>query len=117
MRGPRRGRYGVQAQARAVQGADGGREERGILAVGQAQSEQGGHAGVPANCHADSDCGVGGYCSPSRGYCGSFQGFYCHTPSDTCIDATSDCQSCGENACIYSPAVGAFTCGAAICAG
>jgi hypothetical protein len=72
---------------------------------------------VPANCHADSDCGVGGYCSPSRGYCGSFQGFYCHTPSDTCINATSDCQSCGENACIYSPAVGAFTCGTSICAG
>ena len=72
---------------------------------------------VPANCHADSDCGAGGYCSPSRGYCGSFQGFYCHTPADTCIDATSDCQTCGENACIYSPAIGAFTCGASICAG
>ena len=72
---------------------------------------------VPANCHADSDCGVGGYCSPSRGYCGSFQGFYCHTPSDSCIDATIDCRSCGENACIYSPAVGAFTCGSSICAG
>ncbi|HEY4393032.1 MAG TPA: hypothetical protein VGP64_03170 [Polyangia bacterium] len=71
---------------------------------------------VTANCRLDSDCGPGGYCSPSRGYCGTFQGFYCHTAADTCIDATADCAGCG-NACVYSPAVAAFTCGSSICAG
>jgi hypothetical protein len=72
---------------------------------------------VPANCRLDSDCGAGGYCSPSRGYCGTFQGFYCHTAVDSCVDPTVDCQSCGFNACTYSPAVGAFTCGSSVCAG
>ena len=43
MRGPHRGRYSVEVGA--VQGADAGREERGILAVGQAQSEQSRRAG------------------------------------------------------------------------
>jgi hypothetical protein len=72
---------------------------------------------VPANCRLDSDCGPGGYCSPSRGYCGTFQGFYCHTAADSCVDPTVDCQSCGFNACTYSPAVAAFTCGSVICSG
>jgi hypothetical protein len=71
---------------------------------------------VPANCRLDSDCGSGGYCSPSRGYCGTFQGFYCHTAADSCVDATADCAGCG-NACVYSPAVGAFACGSSVCAG
>lgn len=71
---------------------------------------------VPANCRLDSDCGPNGYCSPSRGHCGTFQGFYCHTAADTCIDAAADCAGCG-NACVYSPAVAAFTCGSSICAG
>jgi hypothetical protein len=72
---------------------------------------------VPANCRLDSDCGPGGYCSPSRGYCGTFQGFYCHTAADTCVDPAADCASCGYNACTYSPAVGAFSCGSSVCAG
>ena len=71
---------------------------------------------VPANCHVDTDCGPGGYCSASHGYCGSFQGFYCHSKADTCVDETKDCVGCG-NACVYSPMVGAFTCGTNICAG
>ena len=71
---------------------------------------------VPANCRVDGDCGPGGYCSASHGYCGSFQGFYCHTSADTCVDETKDCAGCG-NACVYSPAVGAFTCATNICAG
>ena len=71
---------------------------------------------VPANCRVDGDCGPGGYCSASHGYCGSFQGFYCHTSADTCVDETKDCTGCG-NACVYSPTVGAFTCGTNICAG
>jgi hypothetical protein len=73
---------------------------------------------VPSNCHVDSDCGAGGYCSPSRGYCGVFEGFYCHQPADTCVDPTADCASCsGTNACVYTPEVGRFVCGLAICAG
>jgi hypothetical protein len=72
---------------------------------------------VPANCRIDSDCGAGGYCSPSRGTCGTFQGFYCHTPADSCIDATKDCATCGQNDCLYSPATASFSCGASVCLG
>jgi len=73
---------------------------------------------VPGNCHVDADCGPGGYCSPSRGYCGFFMGFYCHRPADTCVDPAVDCASCGNvNACVYQPAVGIFVCGQSICAG
>ena len=71
---------------------------------------------VQGNCRVDADCGTGGYCSPRHGYCGSFLGFYCHGPSDTCVDSTADCASCG-NACVYAPTVGAFVCGTNICAG
>jgi hypothetical protein len=71
---------------------------------------------VPSNCHVDADCGAGGYCSPSRGRCGTFEGFYCHTAADTCVDATMDCTLCG-NACVYAPTVGAFVCGGSVCGG
>lgn len=72
---------------------------------------------VPANCRIDSDCGLGGYCSPSRGRCGTFEGFYCHTSTDSCVDSTADCSSCSLDACVYSPAVAAFTCGSVFCNG
>ncbi len=73
----------------------------------------------PANCHVDSDCGPGGYCSPTTtglGACGP-TGLYCHTPNDTCFDATRDCTSCGiaAPACVYSPASGTFVCGDSRC--
>ncbi len=69
------------------------------------------------NCRIDSDCGVGGYCSPSHlgevcacrsvDYCETVgspcdppdscacgdscgHAYYCHTPNDTCLD-DSDC--------------------------
>jgi hypothetical protein len=71
---------------------------------------------VAANCRTDSDCGAGEYCSPSRGYCGGVDGYYCHTGADTCIDSTSDC-ACGGNACVYAPTVGHFVCGTNICEG
>jgi hypothetical protein len=71
---------------------------------------------VTAACHVDADCGPNGYCSASLGYCGSFLGFYCHSKADTCVDETKDCVGCG-NACVYSPTIGAFTCGMNICAG
>ncbi len=73
---------------------------------------------VPANCHLDSDCGAGGYCSPSIGHCGAYSGFYCHGPSDTCINSTIDCAGCGlASTCVYTPTVGAFVCGQDICGG
>jgi hypothetical protein len=73
---------------------------------------------VPANCHVDSDCGADGYCSPSPGGCGTYQGFYCHTKKDTCVDPTKDCAGCtSSNACTYSPAAGYFVCGSSVCNG
>jgi hypothetical protein len=71
---------------------------------------------VPANCHVDSDCGAGGYCSPSRGYCWSNLGYYCHQKKDSCVDATKDCKGCG-NSCSYDAVVGAFVCAMVSCAG
>ncbi len=71
---------------------------------------------VSGNCRTDADCGSGGYCSPTHGYCGLYESFYCHGPSDTCVKATTDCGSCGYS-CVYAPTVGAFTCGSPICAG
>jgi hypothetical protein len=68
------------------------------------------------NCRVDADCGAGGYCSPSRGRCGVFNGFYCHTSADTCVDPTLDCGSCGIS-CVYTPTVGAFVCGGVVCNG
>jgi hypothetical protein len=71
---------------------------------------------VTGNCRTDADCGAGGYCSPSRGRCGSYEGFYCHGVADTCVNATTDCASCGL-ACVYAPTAGAFVCGGSICNG
>lgn len=74
---------------------------------------------VPANCHVDSDCGADGFCSPSRGTCGSYNGYYCHTAHDTCVDPTRDCADCGGAGatCVYTPTTGAFVCGAGACGG
>lgn len=41
-----------------------------------------------SNCRVDSDCGPGGYCSPSIE--GLSTAYYCHTPDDTCAN-DSDC--------------------------
>jgi hypothetical protein len=63
--------------------------------------------------------GAGEYCSPSRGYCSSIEGFYCTTSKDTCVDPTTDC-ACGgpqPTACVYVPQVSHWLCGSAICAG
>jgi hypothetical protein len=64
----------------------------------------------------DSGCGPSEYCSPSRGYCGGVEGFYCHSSQDTCVDAAKDC-SCGGNSCVYAPTVGHFVCGSNVCMG
>jgi hypothetical protein len=79
---------------------------------------------VPANCHTDSDCGPGGFCSPTvSASCGPFygvQGFYCHTCKDTCID-DSDCGPAWDGGpagyCAYDPSVGHWACGNSFCAG
>ena len=71
----------------------------------------------PASCRVDSDCGAGGYCSPSFSACGSLQGYHCHGPSDSCVDATKDCAGCGRSSCTYSTTAGAFTCNSAACLG
>jgi hypothetical protein len=80
-----------------------------------------------SNCRIDSDCGPGGFCSPSvvDNFCdcpstalcgpdvhcwagntpvpcscgdGCGHGYYCHTPNDTCLD-DSDCV--GQGTCNY----------------
>ena len=59
------------------------------------------------NCRVDGDCGAGGYCVPSytAGGCPA-EGFYCHTPADTCIDVDTDCGGCSneDSSGIFYPA-------------
>jgi hypothetical protein len=59
---------------------------------GSAYSDGAGNVCVPGNCRVDSDCGAHGYCSPTAAMgCGeATAGYYCHTPTDQCID-DSDC--------------------------
>jgi hypothetical protein len=66
------------------------------------------------NCVVDSDCGPGGYCSPSRGSCEELSPYYCHTASDTCI-SDSDCPYVdgGESyvtVCAYNPQAHRWAC-------
>jgi hypothetical protein len=50
-----------------------------------------------SNCRVDADCGPGGFCSRSGVSNCSF-GYFCHTPSDECVD-DADC----KNAAGFSP--------------
>ena len=68
------------------------------------------------NCRVDGDCGVDGYCLASLGFCG-VDGFFCHTPADTCVDAAKDCGPPCAGGCHYFQDKGAFACLAAICGG
>lgn len=72
-----------------------------------------GNACVPGNCRVDADCGPGGYCSPSYQVqgCGGLAGYYCHTPTDTCVD-DSDCatSTSGPQVCAYSTTAGHWKC-------
>jgi hypothetical protein len=77
---------------------------------------------VGSNCQVDSDCGPGGFCSPSRfdinssvdaiGVLGGgmiLSGYFCHTSEDYCVN-DSDCdtiecvseQGCQSVDCAYS---------------
>ena len=105
-------------------GADGGTASVAYPAGGAAGAPGNGSGNVyfvgwclPASCRVDSDCGAGGYCSPSFSPCGSLQGYHCHGASDSCLDATKDCASCGRSSCTYSTTAGAFTCNPAACIG
>jgi hypothetical protein len=62
-----------------------------------------------SKCRVDSDCGPGGYCSPSRlmQWCGAM--YYCHTPGDTCID-DSDCAA-NQEGCNFDTKSGHWACG------
>jgi hypothetical protein len=78
---------------------------------------------LPANCHTDADCGPNGFCSPSGSVsCGDAQGYdgwYCHTCADTCVN-TEDCPmqtGMPPSSCVYDPTVGHWTCTSGFCAG
>jgi hypothetical protein len=73
------------------------------------------------NCVLDSDCGSGGYCSPTQG-CYGLPTYYCHTASDTCIN-DADCPSVDGGAdscpvsstCAYSPQAKRWACSQETC--
>jgi hypothetical protein len=62
----------------------------------------GGNVCAPGNCQVDSDCGAGGFCSPSLSptSCYSLAGYYCHTRGDQCVDDT-DCGAGNGESCMY----------------
>jgi hypothetical protein len=68
-----------------------------------------------SNCRLDSDCGPGGFCSPSlldidsSIYGGAAEfGYFCHTPEDECrnhsdcAEAPCELPSCGSTACGFN---------------
>jgi len=61
-----------------------------------------------SECRVDSDCGSGGYCSPSMGPYGGSCGiaYFCHTAADTCLD-DSDCDG---GLCLYDKAASHWAC-------
>ena len=80
---------------------------------------------LAGNCTVDSDCGSGGYCSPSYGTsCGAYGGvvgYFCHTAKDQCtnddqcVDSGSGYSETGY--CGYQPTTGQWTCFYSFCAG
>jgi hypothetical protein len=74
---------------------------------------------LASNCTTDATCnGLG--CSPTYGTsCGPFsgyQGVYCHTSSDTCVN-DKDCTAQGPGYCAFDPKVGSWACAYTMCAG
>jgi hypothetical protein len=75
---------------------------------------------IQGNCQVDADCDAKGlhWCSPTLGSCGNytgFQGYYCHTPEDQCLD-DADCSANGGY-CAYEPTVGHWACSTQQCVG
>jgi hypothetical protein len=62
------------------------------------------------NCHVDSDCGDGGFCSPGIDICFDFAGYFCHRPGDGCFD-DSDCDGGGMYCLSPADPVGGWRCG------
>jgi hypothetical protein len=74
---------------------------------------------VPADCRTDAECAPY-LCSPSNGDGGPFygvQGYYCHTPNDTCSN-DSDCVNNGtQGYCMFSVLSDHWTCAYTFAAG
>jgi len=88
---------------------------------------------VGGNCAVDSDCGSGGYCSPSvqvvpnqtPNACWGSNPYFCHTESDLCVN-DSDCSplnagssttpSIPTYACAYNPQNTRWECTQVVCA-
>jgi hypothetical protein len=72
------------------------------------------------NCLLDSDCGPGGYCSPSPSpmECAGPGPYYCHTSADTCTN-DAECPAIdagpgmltGPSLCMYDLQAGHWACG------
>jgi hypothetical protein len=72
----------------------------------------GGNACVTGNCRVDSNCGAGGFCSPSPSYtnCGGISGYYCHTSMDLCVN-DGDCMgTTGLRICSFTPTSNRWEC-------
>lgn len=70
---------------------------------------------LPGNCRHDSDCGVGGACSPTRGCWRGPEGYYCHKADDGCLD-DADCQQADPQAmCRYEAKLGKWACSKLVC--
>jgi hypothetical protein len=70
---------------------------------GSAYTGGAGNSCGSGNCRTDADCG-GSFCSPSANSmgCGGLGGYYCHTPSDQCVD-DADCPTMnGPQICAFS---------------
>ena len=91
-----------------------------------------GNVCLPSNCTSDSDCGTGGYCSPTYDtMCGPYDGtvgYFCHRLSDECSKDEcvndSDCTGSGTEGspgeagyCAWDGASSKWTCAFTFCAG
>lgn len=93
----------------------------GPCACGGRYGSDGPNVCMAGNCQTDADCGDAGYCSPTQGVCGSYGGiigFYCRTPTDTCVN-DSECAdpTRGGGYCMYTPELGHWACGYGQCVG
>ena len=73
------------------------------------------------NCVTDADCGATGYCSPSLGSCGDYEGtvgYFCRTCADECVsDADCGGGEPGGPFCAFEPGVGHWKCFNTHCVG
>ena len=79
------------------------------------------HCLADGNCVTDSDCGAGGFCSPTLGSCGNYTGivaYYCHSAKDACTD-DADCHKDGGigGYCAYDKLTSSWQCSTSQCAG